>query len=226
MAQAGWYPDPNGSNEERYWDGTAWTGQSRLRPTWGSPPSQPTAPLPFAMSKPTSHSDRKWYGRKGFIIPAAIVGVLVVLGGLGSVAGSSKKASESNRSLTVVGTSSAATSASPPTTASATTPLASPTGVGTLPSSVAAAPQTTTSDDGSFIMPNEVGKVLQDAQDDIQSVSEDPIFFSHSHDLLGSRFQVLDRDWKVCTQNVPAGAKASAVEHIDFGVVKLSESCP
>jgi hypothetical protein len=75
-------------------------------------------------------------------------------------------------------------------------------------------------------MPNEVGRVLQDAQDDIQRVSGDPVFFSHSHDLLGSRFQILDRDWKVCTQNVAPGQTVSAIGHIDFGVVKLSESCP
>jgi hypothetical protein len=75
------------------------------------------------------------------------------------------------------------------------------------------------------MMPNEVGKVLQDAQDDVQRVSGDPIFFSHSHDLRGSRLQILDRDWKVCTQNLAPGSKASAIEHIDFGVVKLAESC-
>jgi hypothetical protein len=41
------------------------------------------------------------------------------------------------------------------------------------------------------------------AQDDLQRVSGDPVFFSHSHDLLGSRFQILDADWKVCTQTSP-----------------------
>jgi 5'(3')-deoxyribonucleotidase len=75
-------------------------------------------------------------------------------------------------------------------------------------------------------MPNEVGQVLQDAQDDLQRVSGDPIFFSHSHDLIDDRFQVLDDNWKVCNQNVVPGTRVSAVAHIDFGVVKLSESCP
>jgi hypothetical protein len=75
-------------------------------------------------------------------------------------------------------------------------------------------------------MPNEVGKDLQSAQDDIQRVSGDPVFFSHSHDVLGSRMQILDRDWKVCTQNLAPGRKAGSAEHIDFGVVKSSESCP
>ncbi len=79
---------------------------------------------------------------------------------------------------------------------------------------------------GSFRMPNEVGKDLQSAQDDIQRVSGDPVFFTHSHDLISGRMQILDRDWKVCTQDVAPGRKASATEHIDFGVVKQDESCP
>jgi hypothetical protein len=77
-----------------------------------------------------------------------------------------------------------------------------------------------------FTMPNEIGQILQAAQDDIQRVSGDPIFFSHSHDLLGDRRQVLDRDWLVCAQNAATGTKMSAIAHIDFGVVKLNESCP
>jgi hypothetical protein len=87
-------------------------------------------------------------------------------------------------------------------------------------------PPASSTDDGSFIMPNEVGQILQDAQDDIQRVSGDPIFFTHSHDDLGSRHQILDADWKVCDQNVAPGTTASAIEHIDFGVVKIGESCP
>lgn len=46
----GWYPDPAGSGEERYWDGSAWT--ANLRPTASSPmPASP--PMPDA-SRPTS----------------------------------------------------------------------------------------------------------------------------------------------------------------------------
>ena len=32
-ARAGWYPDPGGSNGQRYWDGAGWTMQSRPTPT-------------------------------------------------------------------------------------------------------------------------------------------------------------------------------------------------
>jgi len=78
----------------------------------------------------------------------------------------------------------------------------------------------------SFTMPNEVGHVLQDAQDDLQRVSGNPAYYSRSHDLLGDRHQILDRDWKVCTQNIAEGATVSESDTVDFGVVKLSESCP
>jgi hypothetical protein len=78
----------------------------------------------------------------------------------------------------------------------------------------------------SFTMPNEVGHGLQDAQDDLQRVSGDPVYYSKSHDLLGSRHQILDRDWQVCTQNIAEGATVSENDTVDFGVVKLSEGCP
>lgn len=81
-------------------------------------------------------------------------------------------------------------------------------------------------DNGTWVMPNEVGRVLQVAQDDVQRASGDPVFVSHSHDLLEDRFQVLDRDWQVCTQNVAPGTRVGPAAHIDFGVVKIDESCP
>lgn len=81
-------------------------------------------------------------------------------------------------------------------------------------------------DSGNWVMPNEVGRGLQAAQDDLQRVSGDPVFFSHSHDLAGDRFQILDSDWKVCTQNVAPGTRVGPAAHVDFGVVKLDESCP
>jgi hypothetical protein len=76
-------------------------------------------------------------------------------------------------------------------------------------------------------MPNEFGKVLQDAQDNIQRVSGDPLFVSTSTDATGrGRHQILDRDWKVCAQNVAPGRRIDTNTEIDFSVVKLSEACP
>lgn len=79
----------------------------------------------------------------------------------------------------------------------------------------------------SFRMPNEVGKVLQAAQDDIQRVSGNPLFYTSSTDATGAgRMQVLDRNWKVCTQNIQAGTRVNQDSDISFGAVKLDEQCP
>jgi succinate dehydrogenase/fumarate reductase flavoprotein subunit len=93
----------------------------------------------------------------------------------------------------------------------------------TAPAQSSAAPAQSST---SFTMPNEVGHGLQDAQDDLQRVSGNPVYYSRSHDLLGNRHQILDRDWQVCTQNIAEGATVSESDTVDFGVVKLSESCP
>ena len=76
-----------------------------------------------------------------------------------------------------------------------------------------------------FAMPSVVGMDLQSAQDLIQT---NGVFLSLSHDLLGTRNQVLDANWRVCTQNVAAGQRVTGdVEGaIDLGVVKLEETCP
>ena len=79
-----------------------------------------------------------------------------------------------------------------------------------------------------FAMPDFVGASLQDAQNAVQRLG---IFFSVSHDLLGSRSQALDSNWKVCSQTPTAGMRvageASEFEgSFDFGVVKFSETCP
>lgn len=76
-------------------------------------------------------------------------------------------------------------------------------------------------------MPNEVGKVLQAAQDDIQRVSGNPVFFTASRDATGAnRLQVLDSNWKICAQNVPPGSPQDESSDISFDVVKLTEMCP
>ena len=75
-------------------------------------------------------------------------------------------------------------------------------------------------------MPNLVGANLQEAQDAIQALTANAIFFTKSHDATGAgRHQILDRDWKVCTQNVPPGATITANTPIDFGTAKVDERC-
>jgi len=78
-----------------------------------------------------------------------------------------------------------------------------------------------------WAMPNLVGSGLQDAQDAIQKLTGNVVFFTSSHDVSGQgRHQILDRNWKVCDQNIVAGQQIQVGVKIDFGVVKLAEKCP
>src|SRR5262245_24476255 len=78
-----------------------------------------------------------------------------------------------------------------------------------------------------WVMPNLTGAVLQDAQDTIQTLTAGAVYFTTSHDLSGqNRHQVVDDNWQVCDQNIAAGAAISPTSKIDFGVVKLDETCP
>jgi guanyl-specific ribonuclease Sa len=120
-------------------------------------------------------------------------------------------------------------SAAHPTTSASTAPAQSTSTAPAQSASTAPAQSASTApaqSSTSFTMPNEIGHVLQDAQDDLQRVSGNSVYYSRSHDLLGNRHQILDRDWRVCTQNIAKGAIVSESDTVDFGVVKLSESCP
>lgn len=73
-------------------------------------------------------------------------------------------------------------------------------------------------------VPNFVGKGLQSAQDEAQAAG---FYNLDSHDASGrDRNQILDRDWKVCAQTPAAGTKTSTDTKLDFGTVKLDETCP
>lgn len=73
-------------------------------------------------------------------------------------------------------------------------------------------------------VPNGVGQVLQAAQDNAQAAG---FFLLGSTDALGqSRMQVLDRNWKVCSQAPAAGTQAATSTKIVFNTVKLEEACP
>ncbi|THA86803.1 PASTA domain-containing protein [Streptomyces sp. A0592] len=73
-------------------------------------------------------------------------------------------------------------------------------------------------------LPNMVGKGLQTAQDEAQAAG---FAVLKSHDALGrDRLQALDRNWKVCSQTPAAGANVDTGTTVDFGAVKLEESCP
>ncbi len=79
---------------------------------------------------------------------------------------------------------------------------------------------------GSWTMPDLVGATLQDAQDAIQALTDFAIPVTTSSDATGQgRAQVLDRNWRVCAQSVPAGAGITPGSAIDFAVVQLDETC-
>ncbi|MEU8626358.1 PASTA domain-containing protein [Streptomyces sp. NPDC048669] len=71
---------------------------------------------------------------------------------------------------------------------------------------------------------NFIGMGLQSAQDKAQA---DGFYLLKSHDSAGrDRMQAFDRNWKVCSQNYAAGKTIPADTKLDFGAVKLDESCP
>ncbi|MFB7552122.1 hypothetical protein [Streptomyces sp. NPDC056154] len=71
---------------------------------------------------------------------------------------------------------------------------------------------------------NFVGMGLQSAQDKAQA---DGFYLLTSHDSAGrGRMQAFDRNWKVCSQNQTPGKNIPVDTELDFGAVKLEESCP
>ncbi|MFE1587530.1 PASTA domain-containing protein [Streptomyces sp. NPDC058737] len=78
-------------------------------------------------------------------------------------------------------------------------------------------------DESAAALPDMVGKGLQSAQDEAQAAG---FYNLTSHDALGrGRNQILDRGWKVCAQT-PAPGTQSTDTKVDFGAVKLEETCP
>lgn len=66
---AGWYADANELGTERYYDGIAWTSQTRPA-TAAAVATPPVAEAPVK---------KAWYKRKGIIIPVALVGGIILL---------------------------------------------------------------------------------------------------------------------------------------------------
>ena len=74
-----------------------------------------------------------------------------------------------------------------------------------------------------FIMPKVVGMNLQLAQDLLQSKGS---YIMDQEDFKGlGRFQLVDSNWKVCTQSPSAGKKVPISTLVTLASVKLTERC-
>lgn len=150
----------------------------------------------------------------------------LLLGGIDGGTETTASATSSSAASRVPSTAPATTSAQPAPTATEEPPMSAPltttAPTPTASTTAATAPTSTTVD---FAMPDLVGSDLQSAQNAVQDLG---VFYSVSHDLLGSRNQVIDSNWIVCTQNVAPGQRVTGeVEgQLDFGVVKREETCP
>jgi Protein of unknown function (DUF2510) len=69
----GWYRDPDGADQLRYWDGGTWTSRRRPRPTWSNRRTDPEG-LAATTLPPRTRSRRKWL----ILAVAAVVGAVVV----------------------------------------------------------------------------------------------------------------------------------------------------
>jgi hypothetical protein len=78
-----------------------------------------------------------------------------------------------------------------------------------------------------WTMPDLIGRDLQGARDAIQALTHLAVSYTDSTDLTGQdRMQVSGRHWVVCT-STPAPGKTFTIEtEIDFGVVRIEETCP
>jgi hypothetical protein len=170
-------------------------------------------PLQRSSTHPQPGAQGKESARKRS--PVLAVAGLLVVGALGSACGGGEAASDA--------TSAAGSDSS--SAAAPTTPLQQPQSEAPVPPASTPAPSTPAAPVVDFVMPNFVGMDLQSAQNLVQTHD---VWLSTSHDLLGSRNQMVDSGWVVCDQNIAPGQQVTGdVEGaIDFGVVKRGEGCP
>ncbi|HWC22811.1 MAG TPA: DUF2510 domain-containing protein [Flexivirga sp.] len=228
---AGWYPDPQGSPRQRYWDGNQWTEQFAPAENLASA----TQPIPRAQQQwaeqpaPLAKPARPWWKRRWVQITAAAVVAFFAIGGIASAL--SPQDNSSDNAAASPTTSASKSPAAPATVTVTATPKAThtkaPAKTVTKPSRTQHPTKSVTAAPTSWTMPDEKGKTLQAAQDDIQLVSGNPLFYSTSTDALGAdRMQLWDRDLRVCAQTPRAGTTFTEDTAVDFSVVKLDETCP
>ncbi|MER7108758.1 PASTA domain-containing protein [Streptomyces sp. NPDC000229] len=173
------------------------------------PPQQPKQPQ-WAEPPGAGPGDGPRWARKRIVIPAALVLFLVGVGIGSSGSGDTKVTAGSRPAPTVTRTVTAAPVAPQPKAAV---------------SQDAAKPAPAVEEPSEKVtVPDFVGMDLQAAQDAAQA---EGLYVLTSHDSTGAgRMQVLDRNWTVCTQNHEPGTVIATDSELDFGAVKLTESCP
>jgi hypothetical protein len=83
--QADWYPDPQGAELQRYWDGTRWTDATRPLPPAPPPPAGPPPPgfnaeAPTVTPIGTPPTSGPSPALRALLIGGGIVGALVLIG--------------------------------------------------------------------------------------------------------------------------------------------------
>jgi hypothetical protein len=75
-----------------------------------------------------------------------------------------------------------------------------------------------------FTMPDVVGLSLQAAQDELQALGS---FLMDQEDATDQgRVQIIDDNWKVCSQEPAAGTQHSRLDVVTLWSVKNGEDCP
>lgn len=163
--------------------------------------------------------NRSWTQKSKVIATSIIVAIGLIFGGLTILAGANTPKTEGSSSLSVSSSTSMTPDTLPSSTISPTTTIAPTTTVAPA-TTTTTRPAPTTTLMVVALMPNVVGMNLQDAQDTIQDAG---VFFSRSYDCTGAdRSQIIDSNWLVITQNIPAGRPFGENEAI-LGVVKYGE---
>lgn len=177
----------------------SWNTQNQ--PQWGHPPVQP----------PTPPKTGPGWARKRVVIPSAI-GLFFI----GVITGSAGSSGVETASSAGPGPKATVTVTAEPKQADKSDHKP------TEPKGKAKASAEDSGEEAP--VPNFVGMGLQSAQDAAQAKD---FYGLSSHDSLGrDRLQALDRNWKVCSQNIKAGKTVATESKLDFGAVKLEEDCP
>jgi len=235
---AGWYPQPDG--QQRYWDGESWT--ENFAP--GALPETPTGVLPATPAGVPSETHppaarKNWFVRHKIL---TAIGAVLLLGIVSSLANGGGTKSDRVAAIDQVATSTAPAQSAADKAAAAQAVIdkaaadkaaaaqavvdqaAAQAVVDKAAADKAAADLAASSAPEVFKMPNVVGQNLQLSQDQLQALGS---YLMDQTDAAGlNRIQVLDSNWRVCTQSPAPGKTVPVATMVVLSSVKLAEQCP